>query len=431
MNKKRNLILLLLVILVSFMLFKRSPAYNIPKLDPLDLSEEKQLTSEEYIEDFNYMFEVLKKHYPYFEVNRELNALDFTKYYDLYKSKIEKCENDNDFINALNSILSELNNGHTNVLKRNFVFTAYINYYNLPENDWRHKMSEVFEKEKVRRRYNITTEELKDFNKQNYSSSTEMESNLIAEDIINGQVGYLYIKQMISADEENKNFKLDKDIINNYLENIKDYKALIIDIRGNKGGDSAYWSKFLLPKLLKNPVSTKNYIFLKDGPLFKSLTSSMKNVEDLTTFNFPENTLKYLDGFKYYYESVFTLEPLKESINFSGNLYLLVDRRVYSSSEKLASFCKETGIAILVGEKTGGDGIGDDPFIFDLPNSGLLIRFPKEMGITESGSINELDKTIPQYIVEPINRVFLQDGKLNYENDKCIKKVLELENINM
>lgn len=54
--------------------------------------------------------------------------------------------------------------------------------------------------------------------------------------------------------------------------------------------------------------------------------------------------------------------------------------------------------------------------------SGYVIRFPKEMGVTKSGSINELDQTKPD--------IEVQANKLNMpEYDRCIQKVFELEKI--
>ena len=73
----------------------------------------------------------------------------------------------------------------------------------------------------------------------------------------------------------------------------------------------------------------------------------------------------------------------------------MVDEGVYSSAEMLASFCKETKLAKLVVTRTGGDGIGFDPLKVDLPRTGYVLRFSDGLGLTESGSINELDKTKP------------------------------------
>ena len=45
-------------------------------------------------------------------------------------------------------------------------------------------------------------------------------------------------------------------------------------------------------------------------------------------------------------------------------------------------------------------GIGFDPLQVDLPRTGYVLRFSDGLGLTESGSINELDKTKPDIEVK-------------------------------
>ena len=40
----------------------------------------------------------------------------------------------------------------------------------------------------------------------------------------------------------------------------------------------------------------------------------------------------------------------------------------------LANFLKQSKAATIVGGVSGGDGIGSDPVLFALPNSGIVIR---------------------------------------------------------
>lgn len=89
----------------------------------------------------------------------------------------------------------------------------------------------------------------------------------------------------------------------------------------------------------------------------------------------------------------------KNSVEFKGKIYLLVDGQVFSSSEAFAAFAKSTGFATLVGERTGGDGLGDDPAICVLSNSGYVFRFTKEMGLTSNGTCNFEHKTEPDITV--------------------------------
>lgn len=89
----------------------------------------------------------------------------------------------------------------------------------------------------------------------------------------------------------------------------------------------------------------------------------------------------------------------------------------------------------MVGTDTGGDGIGFDPIPIVLPNSGLIIRFPGEMGLNPDGTVNEEVKTIPDVYVEQtwediLKRIQRQDigvtlrDRLEY--DTILRKAVEL-----
>ena len=83
---------------------------------------------------------------------------------------------------------------------------------------------------------------------------------------------------------------------------------------------------------------------------------------------------------------------------------------ITSSSEEFAVFAKNTGFATLVGEKTGGDGIGSDPSVCSLPNGGYVFRFTKEMGLVSDGSCNFERKTEPDIEASAkINENILED----------------------
>jgi hypothetical protein len=73
----------------------------------------------------------------------------------------------------------------------------------------------------------------------------------------------------------------------------------------------------------------------------------------------------------------------------------------------------------LVGETTGGDGIGDDPAICVLPNSGYIFRFTKEMGLTSDGTCNFEHKTEPDIKVSA--KIYL-----NILDDEAVKAVLKV-----
>ena len=186
----------------------------------------------------------------------------------------------------------------------------------------------------------------------------------------------------------------------------------------------------LLPKIIDKTYKTKVYLFIKDGEYHKKYISQngfKKGVKEfLAKSTFPKETQDYLKNFDCFTAGDLTVEPKEDSIKFKGNIYLLIDNKVYSSAEGLAVFAKESGLAILAGETTKGDGIGSDSMQFSLPNSGFVIRYSKEMGVSQSGVINELYATSPHI-----------ETKVRHDDDRplpereYIKAILEREKISI
>lgn len=102
---------------------------------------------------------------------------------------------------------------------------------------------------------------------------------------------------------------------------------------------------------------------------------------------------------------------------YSGNIYLLVDRGVFSSSEGFAIFCKDSGWAKVVGnENTGGDGVGIDPIVFKLPNSGLAVRSTAEKGLNKDGSSNLENGTSLDLYMNSLDDLinYIKNSNLNF-----------------
>ncbi|MBN2694650.1 peptidase, partial [bacterium] len=278
-------------------------------------------------------------------------------------------------------------------------------------------------------RYNITKdyEPLNKNDLKNEKYKNIANENCIVKDIIENKIAYIKIKQMLGKPLRD----LDEQKIGSYLKKIKNYSALIIDIRGNGGGDSKYWSDFLVPNIITEDITYSTFNFYKKGKVYSEISNFLiknpssnepqfKEIKDLNLQNFPNLSQEIKESFLYYQEEINILKPSTNSIKFKGNIYLIVDEKVYSSSEMFAVFAKINKWAIIIGKVTGGDGIGSDPWFDVLPNSGFLIQFSKSIGTDSSGLSNEEFKTIPDYIInKPINENLLKD--------EMILKVIELE----
>lgn len=226
-----------------------------------------------------------------------------------------------------------------------------------------------------------------------------------------------------------QNGSIDKDLkmIGDYINTLEKHQALIIDIRGNSGGSDKYW-KGIVSRLIKNDIKIEGYrLYRNNNEIVKKYTSArnikLEPIENLPVGvkkNAPKETLKNFSNFEKTSYTINTNNDLK----FKGNIYLLVDEKVYSSSESFSMFCKETKFATLVGETTGGDGGGIDPVLFELKNSGLIVRMSSCMYLNKDGICDEEFKTIPEFTVKDCKRT------ANFKDDNSVKKVLKLENIN-
>ncbi|WP_291559665.1 MULTISPECIES: S41 family peptidase [unclassified Clostridium] len=409
MKKRLSIISIILFVFIAcgYMIYK---PYNS------NITNDVQLTEEEKLEDFEYMHAILKENYPYFEVNKRLNGIDWLSKKDEYIDRIKATTNDDTYFNELNSILSELKNGHTNTLDKWFYSYAKDIY----ERD--KKFNKAWVKQlnnpKAINRYSNIPE-----SKGRFEGS---ENNIIADNIKTHtfekeKIGYLAIHSFNTF-----NIEEDMKTIKPFLESIKDYKGLIIDIRGNGGGDTRYWSNNIVPMLINNKVKCIHYSAFRGGDFTEAFLESRRGVgyggsgsiSDITGGKLKNIPPELSKDFKYYDEFRIILNP-KNSIGFNGKIYLLTDGGVFSAAEAFSVFAKSTEFATLVGETTGGDGIGSDPAVCTLPNSGYVFRFTKEMGLTSDGTCNFEHKTVPDI------KVSAKIG-VNFNEDEAIQTVLKL-----
>lgn len=242
----------------------------------------------------------------------------------------------------------------------------------------------------------------------------------ILNDIVEGEVGYIYLPQMAPIGES-----LEDDMKNiaGYIDTLKEHKAIVIDIRGNTGGNDNYWAS-VISKIIPNTYESGGYVLFRDSEVINNYIEKRK----IYTKSIAELPVEVLDNapkevssdFTSYYKLSYDVAPCN-SIKFTGEIYLLTDRQVYSSAESFAIFCRENNLATIIGETTGGDGGGIDPVFFKLDNSGLIIRMAEDMFLTPEGICDDENKVKPDYIIEQHERTE------DFNDDKCIQKVLELE----
>ncbi|MEF9951092.1 MAG: S41 family peptidase [Clostridium sp.] len=388
-----------------------------------------KLSKKDKVEDFNQLYTTIVEGYPFLEVNKRMNGVDFAAKKEEYLKKIKRANTDSRFESELHSIVKDLNNGHSEILTRDGISTYQSAYAYIEPVKSIYK--DLFYNDKVIERYGKVPprEKLQ-------AMEDSEESELVTKDVINNKVAYMYIPSMLGSEVTiNKDMK----VIEEYISTRGNYDSLIIDIRGNGGGSTSYWLP-MLSMLTNKPLQVKQYgLFRANNPVVKEYAfgrvkpelfySDVTKASELRVItSLPSDSMKNIPSeaksiFSHYFELITNISP-KGNSGFKGKVYLLVDKEVYSSAEAFAVFCKESGYATIVGEKTGGDGIGIDPLLFNLKNSGIVVRMPSDMGLSESGVCNEEFKTTPDIEVKDCTRT------RDYETDKSIQRVLELEKIN-
>lgn len=370
------------------------------------------LSMEDRLEDFEYLYKIISENYPFLKVNERVNGINWLEQKEKYIKLVENSNNDTIFMNNISAIVKDLNNGHTHVIDKEsfkWYYTVYTNpKYKKSNKPW----SKVFKDKTVLKWYGFNEDEFENIKSQGFfgSNAPAFHSDIIIPD----EAAYLKISQMNGERVEE-----DGKEIRKFYEEVKDYNKLIIDIRGNSGGDDLYWMKNVIEPLTKEKISVGNYIFTRGNygkPFYKARgmkQSPISKLDKNILENFPQEIKM---DFDYYHISNRTIQP-KNPIDFDGKIYLLVDKGVYSSSESFAAFCKDSGFATLVGTTTGGDGIGIDPLFFSLPNSGIVIRFSSLLALNGDWTINEEVQTTPDIEIDSA-------VGYSYENDEAIKYVI-------
>ncbi|NNU17362.1 hypothetical protein HK107_13605 [Parvularcula sp. ZS-1/3] len=186
--------------------------------------------------------------------------------------------------------------------------------------------------------------------------------------------------------------------------------ALILDIRQNPGGTNSF-SDPIIQWFADEPFRFYSSFEVRSSP-----EAEASNEARLALAGESDNEVsrRYAESFaETPYGETFTFDlpfvrPLRGK-RFEGEVYVLVDRYSYSNAVTVAAIIQDYGFGLIVGEETSDLASTYGAMeTFTLPNSGLVVGFPKARIVRPSGDpapvgvIPDIAIEIPPFATEDV-----------------------------
>ena len=303
-------------------------------------------------ESFEALWQLIDERYCFFAQAEEEFGLDWNAVYDKYKPIADTCRDEFILFDLMGDMLGELRDGHVNLMSM-FGTTYYW--------DWQLKAPMNFS----------------DSIQRGYLGTDFKMTNGIKYSILPDSIGYVYVESFSGSFGTN-NLTL-------MLYNMRDCKAIILDIRNNGGGMITSAEK-LASIFIKEKIHY-GYIQHKTG----------KGHNDLST------------------PRPLYLEP-SEGVRWLRPVVVLTNRGVYSAANHFVLIMRDLPHVAIVGDKTGG-GSGM-PLNSTLPN-GWRVRLSACPTLDAKYSHTEFG-------IEPDIKVNITSEDWNKGRDTIIERAKEL-----
>jgi hypothetical protein len=244
---------------------------------------------------------------------------------------------------------------------------------------------------------------------------------------------YMTVPQMIYNKRWLKQLKSE---LLNYKKN--PVQSVIIDIRGNDGGNDKVWEE-VLGMISKISIKFPSYfISTTDKEVLKRAQPLGQNY--LPQKECSKRVIECIDPnyqFRVFSEETNVIKSHTRNLGYTGTIYLLVDEGIYSSAGALSSLCTKNDRIKTIGMPTGmllGRGI--NPSVFILPNSRLI--FKMEL-LLDAAGVSKAEDFYHDQISYPVTpsieyykywydpaRSYTIDEKTMYECDEVFIKALEI-----
>ena len=208
-------------------------------------------------------------------------------------------------------------------------------------------------------------------------------------------------------------------------------KSVIIDIRGNSGGNDRTWKELLLGLILKNPIEYPFCLIMNDDN--DAILRYPPEIDKKIKYDFINSSHQ----FRVFEEEIDTIKPSYNNLGYEGTIYLLVDEDIYSSALAFASLNTKTNRIKTIGMPIGKlGGQGANASVFVLPHSRFMFTLDLFL---DASSVLKTEEFYHDHINYPITpsieyykywydsaRPYTIDEKNMYKHDEVFIKALEI-----
>lgn len=384
------LFLCLILVAGGFWLLNREQE---PRLDVI--------SRKDALEDYDYLWETLEENYPFFGVAERKYGLDIQQMKQEYRQQLEGMGKEIDFLEfyqLMEKCVGQFREaGHLYLYSPDVYFQSkeenelVMQVMNQTSNPLLANRMDVYNNPEVQQQYEFLQQHSEEEPNRTLEHDGEMSSNLILERK-NDKILYMKIKSFAGSylGEEPR-----KEIVE-FLRQYADTPYLVIDICGNGGGYSNYWSDYIVspniveftaaPYFYITPYGAKSEKWMKiDG---KDCSQLSDQLEEL--YQFPKINIDDLKNIRYYGQEAYYVSPKSQEKLYKGQIFLLVDGRTGSAADAFAYFCKQTGFATVLGQENAqGTGPGGNFAMDQLPHSNLLFHYRPILALDMDGAAIE------------------------------------------
>jgi hypothetical protein len=219
------------------------------------------------------------------------------------------------------------------------------------------------------------------------------------------------------------------------IGNGKEINKVIIDVRGNRGGNDLAWHQLLKALVADTLIYDVQMAFCHSELMNKRLDKQFTdpNAVELKTFDWlPDVTFSVTKFAPSYFI------PDSNSLKYKGKIYVLQNEDVYSAGHSFTTYCHHIEQLVSVGIPTGFlAGFGLMPMLYQLKHSKFSFRLEPAIDVTRVNKVEDVYQDIPEILIEiPFDEQIkildyrfydMQNEKCLYTYDYLFKKVLEME----